>query len=132
MSDETPLPGTEIVLLETPYARVSDRAVVLASGTFAPAQVRRVWLETRQPGQIFGGGMALTGVFLVLRGGGLLIKLLGVALVAIGVVKARAAVHTLMVQQHGEADGRPVLRTANAERAKNLLAAIEQARRAPH
>jgi hypothetical protein len=120
---------TEIVLLDVAYARVSDRAIRLPGAEFTPAQVRRLWVETRHPGQAFGAGLIVVGACLVLKGGGLL-KLVGAALVAAGVIRARAEVHTLMVQLHGEESARPALRTAHADRARQVLAAVEQARRA--
>lgn len=116
----------QLVLLDRNRVLISHEIAVFPGKQVVPGEIRRVWVETRRPGLATGAVLTLLGVALLLRGVGLL-RLLGAAALAFGILRSRVEQHVVAILLDG---GRRVdaLVTPDGGWAREVLAALERAR----
>lgn len=117
-----------LVRLDRRGLLVTDDEVACAAGRRPLERVQAAWVETRRPGYAQGALMAVLGAALLLRGAGLL-KLVGAALVGMGVLRARVSEFVLVLRLDGEPPFE-ALRTRDEAWAREALGVIDRARAA--
>jgi hypothetical protein len=120
--------AVRLIYLDERGVLVTAERVQAGSLDVALGRVRRVRLATGRPGLASGGALVAIGALLFLRGFGLL-RLVGAAAAAVGVLRARVEEHSILLSidgPTGEIEGR-LLATPDRAWAEVVRQSIERA-----
>jgi hypothetical protein len=120
--------AVRLIYLDERGVLVTADRVRAGSIDVALARVRRVRLATGRPGFASGGALVAIGSLLFFRGFGLL-RLVGAAAAAVGILRARVEEHSILLSidgPTGEVEGR-LLATSDRAWAEVVRQSIERA-----